>query len=53
MGPRNPDEPIGEFPTLAFVQNKNFSSAPNVKSAMGAQDLSGSGSAQDQAIAAL
>lgn len=24
MGPRNPDEPIGEFPALAFVENKNF-----------------------------
>jgi len=24
MGPRNPDEPIGEFPALAFVLNKKF-----------------------------
>ncbi len=24
MGPRNPDEPIGEFTSLAFVANKNF-----------------------------
>ena len=27
MGPRNPDEPIGEFPTLAFVLNKKFKQA--------------------------
>lgn len=24
MGPRSVDEPIGEFPTLAFIVNKNF-----------------------------
>lgn len=24
MGPRNPDEPIGEFTSLAFVANKKF-----------------------------
>ena len=24
MGPRNPDEPIGEFPALAFVENKKY-----------------------------
>lgn len=24
MGPRSIDEPIGEFPTLAFILNKNF-----------------------------
>ncbi len=24
MGPRSPDEPIGEFTSLAFVANKNF-----------------------------
>ena len=24
MGPRSLDEPIGEFPTLAFILNKNF-----------------------------
>ena len=24
MGPRNPEEPIGEFPALAFVANKKF-----------------------------
>ena len=24
MGPRNPDEPIGEFFELAFVENQNF-----------------------------
>lgn len=24
MGPRSVDEPIGEFPTLAFILNKNF-----------------------------
>ena len=24
MGPRNPDEPIGEFPSLAFVLNRKF-----------------------------
>lgn len=24
MGPRNPEEPIGEFPSLAFVLNKKF-----------------------------
>ena len=27
MGPRNPDEPIGEFASLAFMLNKNFKSA--------------------------
>ena len=27
MGPRNPDEPIGEFSTLAFVLNKKFKQA--------------------------
>ena len=27
MGPRNPDEPIGEFPTLAFIVNKKFKQA--------------------------
>ena len=27
MGPRNPDEPIGEFPALAFVLNKKFKHA--------------------------
>ena len=24
MGPRNPDEPLGEFLSLAFVLNRNF-----------------------------
>ena len=24
MGPRSVDEPIGEFPTLAFILNTNF-----------------------------
>ena len=24
MGPRNPEEPIGEFFVLAFVQNKKY-----------------------------
>jgi len=28
MGPRNIDEPIGEFPTLAFILNKNFKAPP-------------------------
>jgi hypothetical protein len=27
MGPRNPEEPIGEFPALAFVLNKRFKEA--------------------------
>ena len=27
MGPRNPDEPIGEFATLAFIVNKKFKQA--------------------------
>ena len=26
MGPRNLEEPIGEFPTLAFIVNKNYKS---------------------------
>ena len=26
MGPRNPEEAIGEFPQLAFVENRNFKS---------------------------
>ena len=27
MGPRNMDEPIGEFQTLAFIENKKFKNA--------------------------
>ena len=26
MGPRNPDDAIGEFPQLAFVENRNYKS---------------------------
>ena len=28
MGARNPDEPIGEFQTLAFVANRNYKGDP-------------------------
>lgn len=42
MGPRNPDEQIGEFQTLAFVLNKRFKQAQVTSDA-----------ASDLAIAAL
>ena len=29
MGPRNLEEPIGEFPTLAFIVNRNYREASN------------------------
>jgi len=50
MGPRNPEEPIGEFTSLAFVVNKHFKQSTIVPEN---NYLSGSGGAKDQAIAAL
>ena len=50
MGPRNPDEPIGEFPALAFVLNRRFK-----PTASATTDGSGAGGnpAQNSALAAL
>ena len=42
MGARNIDEPIGEFPTLAFILNKNFKA-----------ELGGSGDGTDANLESL
>lgn len=39
MGARNVDEPIGEFPTLAFILNKNFKQANEGDSEMNTQNI--------------
>ena len=44
MGPRNPDEPIGEFTSLAFVANKKFK---------GGQGAPGQNNAGESALIAL
>ena len=39
MGPRNPDEPIGEFMALAFVPNKKFKAAESADPAAEELDM--------------
>ena len=38
MGPRNIDEPIGEFTNLAFVENKKFKGVVNNNNVASAED---------------